>query len=67
MTTTQTKKVPAFNAFHVSDGENPSWTKIGAAWEHKDGKGLNIDLELMPVATGRIVLRPYEPKQKEAA
>jgi hypothetical protein len=33
------------------------WTRIGAAWEHKDGKGLTVQLDLVPVNAGRIVLR----------
>ena len=54
------KKSPALIAYHVPDRENPFWTKIGAAFAHEDGKGLTLDLELWPVAGGRIVLR--EPK-----
>ena len=38
------------------------WTKIGAAWMHKDKKGLDIVLEALPV-DGRLKLR--EPLEKE--
>lgn len=58
-------QLPDFYAWHVADREDPFWTRIGAAWEHKDGKGFSIDLELMPVASGRIVLRVYDPDEKE--
>jgi hypothetical protein len=38
-------------------GENESkksfWTRIGAAWDHDDGKGLSIQLDLVPVNDGR--------------
>jgi len=44
-------------------GENKFWNRIGAAWEHKDGDGLTLQLDLIPVTGGRIVLRA--PKQEE--
>ncbi len=52
-------KAPSLIAYHVADrGEDKSfWTRIGAAWEHEDGKGLNLHLDLVPVSAGRIVLR----------
>ena len=58
------KKTPAFIAYHVPDRENATWTRIGAAWNHKDGDGFTLDLELVPLAKGRIVLRTYVPKQE---
>jgi hypothetical protein len=62
-------KAPAFIAYHVADkGEDKSfWTRIGAAWDHEDGKGLTLQLDLVPVAGGRIVLRtPAEAEEKGA-
>jgi hypothetical protein len=52
-------KAPALIAYHVADrGEDKSfWTRIGAAWDHEDGKGLTLQLDLVPVNGGRIVLR----------
>lgn len=52
---------PAFIAWHVPDRENARWTRIGAAWHHKDDKGFTLQLDLLP-PTGRIVLRQFEPK-----
>lgn len=53
---------PSHKAFVVEDrgeGEEQGfWTKIGSAWPHKDGKGLNVVLAALP-ANGRIVLREY--------
>lgn len=44
------------------DGEqDSSWSKIGAAWVHKDGKGFNIQMESLPVS-GRAVMRLNEKK-----
>ncbi len=67
---TDTKKnyepnYPSHNVFHVPEGKNAFWTKIGAAWEHKDGDGYNIELDLVPLRQGRIVLRKYEPQTNE--
>lgn len=60
-------KAPAYIAFHVRDGEEKGkgfWTRIGAAWKHKDGEGLSLQLDLVPLDGGRIVLRT--PKEDEA-
>lgn len=34
-----------------------SWTRIGAAFPHKEGQGFNIELKTIPL-DGRIVLLP---------
>jgi hypothetical protein len=57
-------KPPVLIAWHVIErGTKTFWNRIGAAWEHGDGEGLNLQLDLVPVAGGRIVLRA--PKQDE--
>jgi hypothetical protein len=57
-------KAPDFIAWHVSDsGEKAFWTKVGAAWFHRDRKGLSLQLEVMPIK-GRVVLRT--PLDEEA-
>lgn len=53
---------PDYIAWHVSGSGRRSrgksrWTRIGAAWMHRDGKGFNIQLDLIPASGGRIVLR----------
>jgi hypothetical protein len=56
--TTTTGKKPTHAVFHVSGKDDKArWTRIGAAWAHKDGKGFNLDLELIPMKTGRFVIR----------
>lgn len=61
----QEAKAPAFIAFHVTgEGKKSYWTRIGAAWKHKDGEGLNLQLDLVPIGGGRIVLRT--PKEEDA-
>lgn len=65
-TTNQTStpsKAPSHVAYHVRDGKDKGYfTKIGAAWPHKDGSGFNIQLEIMPL-DGRITLRVATEKK----
>ncbi len=64
-TTRTGPKAPEFLAWHVADkGEKSFWTKVGAAWRHKDGRGFTLQLETLPI-NGRIVLR--EPVEDPAA
>ena len=56
-TTSATGNAPSHIAYHVRDGKDKGfWTRIGVAWQHKDGKGFNIQLEVAPL-DGRIQLR----------
>lgn len=58
---------PALIAWQVTErggDKKPFWTRIGAAWEHEDGEGLNLQLDSTPL-TGRIALRA--PKEDEGA
>ena len=56
-TQTTSGKAPTHIAYQVREG-NPKgyWTRIGAAWAHKDNKGFSIQLECVPL-DGRISLR----------
>lgn len=58
---------PKLFAYHVAErGEKKFWTRIGAAWDHKDGEGYTLQLDLVPVDGGRIVLRPPQAENEEA-
>ena len=46
----------------VDENDKPFWTRIGAAWPHRDGRGLNIQLASGIAVSGRIVLREYTDK-----
>jgi hypothetical protein len=65
-------KKPSHIAYYAPQkGNDPEkskgpWTKIGAGWMHKDGKGLTIDLEFVPVGQRRIVVREWEAKPRDA-
>lgn len=57
------KKHPAYVAYHVrkgKEGEKGYWTRIGVAWKHKDGLGVDVNLDGLVPLDGRIVLRPFE-------
>lgn len=59
-TQTNTRK-PAYEAFVIEgEGETAYWTKVGAAWASKDGKGLQVKLTALPL-DGRLVLRAPRP------
>jgi hypothetical protein len=56
--------IPTHVVYYVKDIGTPGetgaprtvWTKVGAAWQHSDSKGLNILLETVPL-DGRLVVR----------
>jgi len=52
---------PTHRLYHVTDGEKPFWTPIGAAWPNKDGLGFSISCDAVPLA-GRIVMRAITPR-----
>jgi len=60
---------PTFHAYSVrkykkQDGaEDAMWSRIGAAFAHKDAKGYDVVLDAVPL-DGRISLR--EPKEPSA-
>lgn len=55
--TTPSSNAPTHVAYQVRDGKDKGfWTRVGAAWQHKDGKGFNLQLDAVPL-DGRIQLR----------
>ncbi len=57
-TKTNNASAPTHIAYQVreSNEQQSYWTRIGAAWAHKDGNGFNIQLDSVPL-DGRITLR----------
>ncbi len=58
-------KSPSHIAYHVREREGGKgfWTRIGTAWAHQDGKGFNVQLDVLLPLDGRITLRiPSEKK-----
>jgi hypothetical protein len=54
---TASSRTPSHIAYQVRDREGGKgfFTRIGAAWQHKDGKGFTVQLDCVPL-DGRIVL-----------
>jgi hypothetical protein len=47
-----------FWAISSGNANDPgSWVKIGCAWEHEDGQGLSVKLDLLPISYQRLVVR----------
>lgn len=61
-------KLPTHIAYQVRDGKTGKgfWTRIGAAWQHQDGKGFNIQLDSLPIDAA-ITLRSAADKQEETS
>ncbi len=43
--------------------EKANWTRIGVAWPHRDGNGLNVELKAIPVS-GKLVIRRHDAKAR---
>jgi hypothetical protein len=57
-------KSPSHIVYHVRGNDDKGfWTRIGAAWAHKDGKGFNVQIETVPL-DGRITLRVATEKKE---
>ena len=65
-TETAGSKSPSHIAYHVRDREGSKgfWTRIGSAWAHADGKGFNVQLEVVPL-DGRISLRLASERKEQ--
>ncbi len=49
----------------TGEGEQSYWHRVGAAWANKDGKGLSLRFDAMPLH-GRIMIREIGDEAKEA-
>lgn len=58
-------KSPSHVAYQVRErkGQKSFWTRIGSAWAHADGKGFNIQVEVVPLS-GKITLRVASEKKE---
>jgi hypothetical protein len=65
---TERSTAPSYVAYHVREIKEGKdfWTRIGSAWEHKDGNGFNLQIDLIPI-DGRITLRRPEDKTGDKA
>ena len=59
------KKLPSHGIYVVQgDGDSKRWIKIGAAWPNKDGKGMNLILDSLPM-TNKVVVREFIEKDAD--
>ena len=47
--------------FGTSEEKKSKWTKIGAGWSHKDGEGISLQLDAIPI-DGKLSVRKYREK-----
>lgn len=50
----------------IGDKKKTIWTNVGIAFKSKDGGGLNITLNALPVS-GRLFVKKFVPKQQPAS
>ena len=43
------------------------WTRIGAVWPNKSGKGFNLTWDYLPLGDGLTVMLPYDKDRGEGA
>ena len=62
---TQGRK-PDFVAYQVQETQDGKgiWNRIGAAWRHKDGHGVELTLNSLPV-NGRVTLREQREERMQ--
>lgn len=59
------KKPPTHGVYVVQgDGENARWIKIGAAWQNRDGKGVTLILDALPL-TNKVVVREFSKEDAD--
>jgi hypothetical protein len=62
----QTTSTRRFDVYVVEEytkegEEKANWIRVGVAFENKDGKGFNVQLNSLPV-NGKLVMRVHETK-----
>ncbi|MCG7861132.1 MAG: hypothetical protein JAZ18_01930 [Candidatus Thiodiazotropha endolucinida] len=61
---------PDFIAYNVrpakDENHDAHWNRIGAAWQHRDGKGYEVKLDSLPV-DGRVSLRAMREERMQKA
>lgn len=58
-------KKPTHGVYVIQgDGDNAYWLKIGAAWQNRDSKGMNLILDALPL-TNKLVVREFSEKDAD--
>ncbi len=65
--TARPARKPTHRVYQVTgEGKDAFWREIGAAWPHKDRRGLSITYHALPLS-GRIVVRRIREKAEGGA
>ena len=61
--------MPTFKVFSFVKraNQNPYWQPIGVAHSHRDRRGVNLELNAMPLHGGTVILRLTEPQPGQGA
>ena len=60
--TTAKGKPPSHIVWFVPERDKAPWTRIGAQWPTRNGKGYRQALDMVPLGQGNIIVLPNEPK-----
>jgi len=66
---TENANGPDYIAYSVRDrgqDKDAAWNRVGAAWQHRDGKGYDVQLDATPV-DGRVTLREQRREEYREA
>lgn len=57
------ERKPLFRVYTLCPRENdkPYWLNIGVAFPHKDGKGMNLVLQALPL-DDKLIVREFDPE-----
>lgn len=69
MSNAEPKNLPTYRIYSVmkNGDKNAVWTEIGAAFEHKDGKGFGLVFTARPLDGAQIVLRTPKCKPEQSS
>ena len=56
----------AYSVRNRGEGKDAAWNRVGAAWQHRDGKGFDVQLDATPV-DGRVTLREQRREEYREA
>lgn len=63
MTATKENNRPTHIIWQVlGEGDKACWNRIGAGWPNRDGKGLTLKFDALPL-DGRVVVREHEQNE----
>jgi hypothetical protein len=65
-TPSPTPNAPAFIVWFVPERDGAPWSRIGALWPTKSGKGYRMSLDFVALSDGHLVVLPFESRETPA-